>query len=139
MNKDTKGLHLMIDATCRTSESIEDKGLLEFVLNRIVGIAGMKSLLPAHMIEVELDPDKTSGDTDDGGITGVGVLSTSHISIHTWPLTKRFSFDLYSCRTFDSERVFKYLDGILGILDAKVTVVERQTPELETGIVWKRY
>ena len=99
----------------------------------------MKSLLPAHMIEVELDIEKTAGDTDDGGITGVGVLSTSHISIHTWPLTRRFSFDLYSCRTFDPEFVLEYLNDNLGILDAKVTVVERQTPEPKTGVIWKKY
>ena len=38
---------------------------------------------------------------DEGGVTGICVLSTSHCSIHTWPLRPFFVMDVYSCRDFD--------------------------------------
>ena len=138
MNKKTKGLHLIVDAVCHTDLDLNNKTLIEKVLNRIVEIAGMQFLQPTQLIEVKLDPEKVESGDDDGGLTGIGVLTTSHISIHTWPLTNRFSFDMYSCRTFDPDFVIKYLANNLKIVDANVIVVERQSPQQNTGITWNR-
>ena len=42
---------------------------------------------------------------DEGGVTGIGVLSTSHCAVHTWPLRSFFVMDVYSCRDFDVDIV----------------------------------
>ena len=35
------------------------------------------------------------------GYTGVGILSESHITIHTYPEEKKLALDLYSCKNID--------------------------------------
>ena len=35
------------------------------------------------------------------GVTGVGIITTSHIVIHTWDDTKYFQADIYSCKNFN--------------------------------------
>ena len=42
-----------------------------------------------------------------GGITGMCVIAESHLSIHTWPESNYFAFDLFSCRNFDEKKVMK--------------------------------
>ena len=46
---------------------------------------------------------------DEGGISVLACLSTSHIAIHTWPLRCEFHLDIYSCREFDKEAFIKTL------------------------------
>jgi S-adenosylmethionine/arginine decarboxylase-like enzyme len=43
--------------------------------------------------------------TDEGGVTGVAVLSTSHAAIHTWPEESGATFDIHSCREFSDKTV----------------------------------
>jgi len=37
------------------------------------------------------------------GYTGVGILSESHITIHTYPEEKKIALDLYSCKKIDEK------------------------------------
>ncbi len=37
------------------------------------------------------------------GYTGVGILSESHITIHTYPEEKKIALDLYSCKKLDEK------------------------------------
>ena len=51
------------------------------------------------------------------------VLSTSHCSIHTWPLRPFFVMDVYSCRDFDPSAVEGFLRERIGAYDLQVTDV----------------
>lgn len=42
---------------------------------------------------------------DEGGVTAVAVVSTSHIAVHTWPEEGAARIDVDSCREFDPEKV----------------------------------
>jgi S-adenosylmethionine/arginine decarboxylase-like enzyme len=44
------------------------------------------------------------------GVTGIVVLSESHLSIHTTPQTDSFYFDLFSCRDFQADRIRAMLE-----------------------------
>ena len=44
-----------------------------------------------------------------GGCTGVAIITTSHMVLHTWNASKDFQFDLYSCKEFDREIVVDHL------------------------------
>lgn len=81
-------------------------GVHAFLLE-VVELAGMRRLMGPHTCSVELQLAKMSKEPfeDEGGVTGVVVLSTSHAAIHTWPLQGRFVFDMYSCREFDDRRI----------------------------------
>ena len=98
------GWHLTMDCLVESQEAVHhlgDRAFLDMFLCDLVALLKMNVLGGPHMYEVLCDP---LGD-DDGGLTGAVVLSTSHLSIHTWPLRKCFSLDVFSCKEFEEEVV----------------------------------
>ncbi len=98
---------------------------VEKMLRNLVELLGMRLLGDPHMYEVETEIAKLGVEPfeDEGGVTGVCVLSTSHCSIHTWPLRPFFVMDVYSCRDFDSSLVEKHIEGAFGGYDIQITDV----------------
>ena len=47
------------------------------------------------------------------GVSGVTVLSESHISIHTWPERNFASLDIFMCGNCDPQAALDYLKKIL--------------------------
>jgi S-adenosylmethionine/arginine decarboxylase-like enzyme len=73
-----------------------------------------------HLVE-EIDMNVLSGphvatcyDAGNEGITGIALLTTSHVSIHIWDrATKPYAqFDLYSCKEFDPQVVLEILQEL---------------------------
>jgi len=77
----------------------------------------MNIILGPIFKDVELDPSKLTGDVfqDEGGISGICMISTSHISIHCWPLRKEFLADVFSCRPFDTMGAIKVANQFLSV------------------------
>jgi S-adenosylmethionine/arginine decarboxylase-like enzyme len=106
-----------------------DAGLLgnaknvETMLRELIELLGMRMLGEPHLYEVETEIAKLGVEPfeDEGGVTGVCVLSTSHCAIHTWPLRPFFVMDVYSCRDFDAADVEGHLAKHLGAYDLKLT------------------
>jgi S-adenosylmethionine/arginine decarboxylase-like enzyme len=102
-----------------------DAKTVETMLRDLVDVLGMRLLDRPHMYEVELEIQKLGAEPfeDEGGVTGVCVLSTSHCSIHTWPLRPFFVLDVYSCRDFDASKVERHLFERLSAYDLQITDV----------------
>jgi len=102
-----------------------DVATVESMLVDLIDVLGMRVLGEPHMYEVEAEISKLGKEPfeDEGGVTGVCVLSTSHCSIHTWPLRPFFVMDVYSCRDFDPADVERFLIQRLGAYDLQVTDV----------------
>ncbi|GAC1556912.1 MAG: hypothetical protein NVS3B10_17100 [Polyangiales bacterium] len=102
-----------------------DASNVKGMLQGLVELLGMRMLDVAHMYEVETEIAKLGVEPfeDEGGVTGVCVLSTSHCSIHTWPLRPFFVMDVYSCRDFDGRLVEEHLATSLGAYHLQVTDV----------------
>jgi S-adenosylmethionine decarboxylase len=106
-----------------------DAGLLgnaknvETMLRELIDLLGMRMLGEPHLYEVETEIAKLGVEPfeDEGGVTGVCVLSTSHCAIHTWPLRPFFVMDVYSCRDFDPASVEAHLAKHLGAYDVQLT------------------
>ncbi|PLS16036.1 adenosylmethionine decarboxylase [Bacillus sp. M6-12] len=82
---DTKGQHLVIDAYGCQADILNDEGRLKELLIKTVNDVGMEILsVYFHSFTPQ-------------GVTGVIVLSTSHLSIHTWPEHNYAALDLYTC------------------------------------------
>src|SRR5580692_12233488 len=98
---------------------------VESMLRELVELLGMRLLGAPHLYEVETEIAKLGVEPfeDEGGVTGICVLSTSHCSIHTWPLRSFFVMDVYSCRDFDPALVEQHLATSLGAYDVQVTDV----------------
>jgi S-adenosylmethionine/arginine decarboxylase-like enzyme len=96
--------------------------LLEMVEDMIKSI-GMRPLEQPLIVDVPLAIEKLNQEPfeDEGGISILRLLSTSHVALHTWPLRSEFHLDVYSCREFAPEVVYKMLDVYLGITRMKLT------------------
>jgi S-adenosylmethionine decarboxylase len=108
-----------------SAELLGRASTVEAMLRDLIGILGMRILGEPHMYEVETEIAKLGVEPfeDEGGVTGVCVLSTSHCAIHTWPLRPFFVMDVYSCRDFDPSHVQLHLEERLGAYDLQVTDV----------------
>jgi S-adenosylmethionine decarboxylase proenzyme len=59
------------------------------------------------------------------GVTGVLLLSESHISVHTWPERGYAALDLFTCGTGDPARALAVLERALGAARVAVLRVAR--------------
>jgi S-adenosylmethionine decarboxylase len=98
----THGRHVKILGQA-SAERLRDVKGIETLLEGTIRQLGMRLLGEPHMYEVEEEIAKLGVEPfeDEGGVTGVAVLSTSHCAIHTWPLRGFFVMDVYSCRDFE--------------------------------------
>jgi S-adenosylmethionine decarboxylase len=120
----THGRHIKVLGRGSASR-MGDVDTVKTMLVDLIDVLGMRLLDKAHMYEVETEISKLGKEPfeDEGGVTGVCVLSTSHCSIHTWPLRPFFVMDVYSCRDFDTSAVERFLSERLGAYDLQVTDV----------------
>jgi S-adenosylmethionine decarboxylase len=105
------------------------QSLVETMIDRL----GMRLLDKTHMYEVEEEIAKLGVEPfeDEGGVTGVGVLSTSHCAIHTWPLRAHFVMDVYSCRDFEVVDAVRAIEEIVGAYAMRVTDLTYSLEPLE--------
>ena len=78
------GTHLIIDLF--GARRLDDLKHIERTLKRCVEVAGA-TLLHIHLHHF----------TPNGGVSGVAVLSESHISIHSWPEANYAALDVFMC------------------------------------------
>jgi len=78
------GTHLIIDLFGATR--LDDLKHIKETLKRCVDVAGA-TLLHIHLHHF----------TPNGGVSGVAVLSESHISIHSWPEVGYAALDVFMC------------------------------------------
>lgn len=90
------GLHLLVDFY--EAEHLQDQALIERALRDAAKTCGA-TVLSLHLHS--FGPDS--------GITGVAVLSESHISIHTWPETGYIALDIFMCGTCDPRQAVPVL------------------------------
>ena len=64
-------------------------------------------------------------DNDQGGVSAITVWLESHASLHSWPLDKYISIDLFSCKIFDYEPVIDYTTEFMKIKSAEIIVIDR--------------
>jgi S-adenosylmethionine/arginine decarboxylase-like enzyme len=89
---------------------------LERIVRTVADQAGMR-VIRLVTSNIESDLRKLNQDVfeDEGGISIQALISTSHITLHTWPARSAFMFDLVSCKPFDQIGVHRYLVGALAV------------------------
>ena len=108
-----KSLHILADFyDCRgNTEYFNNKASVRDKILRVIRKAGFKIVASRfHKFPDGKIPD-------DGGITGVIIVSESHITIHTWPERKFVNVDVFFCNySSDNSRkargVFKFLKNL---------------------------
>lgn len=109
------GTEWVIDASGCSPEKLADIDQLQLVFDRII------SDLELHVL----------GDINwhqfpsPGGITGLALLSESHLTCHTYPEFGAASFNLYCCRNRSAWPWERMLADFLGATEVKIRVFER--------------
>jgi len=127
------GLHLTVDGYVADPATFT-REKIEGLFAQIIAALDMKPLDKPQVYEVPVDPEvlrrvqQTGKFEDEGGITAIVVISTSHLSIHCWPLQKFFSLDAFSCKDFNADLAFAIVRETLGVSKANVSILQRRKP-----------
>lgn len=106
------GNHLLIDVF--GAQRLDDLKHIERTLKRCVEVAGA-TLLHIHLHHF----------TPNGGVSGVAVLSESHISIHSWPEANYAALDVFMCGESKPELCVEILRKEFGARDVVVKPFKR--------------
>ena len=109
------GTEWVIDASGCDPELLADLERLKLIFDRIVHDLALNVL-------GEISWHKFPGP---GGITGLALLSESHLTCHTYPEFGAASFNLYRCSTRTTWAWERMLRDMLGATEVTVRVFER--------------
>ncbi len=113
------GPHLTIDARGCNRKKITSLSFIYEFLNKFPEAIDMEKMSLPTVVPWKDDWSKTPG------ISGFVMITTSHVSIHTFPDDDYVFFDIFSCKHFNVERA---KDLILEMFEAKtadVNIVKR--------------
>lgn len=116
------GTEWLIEAFDCKAEKLRELSVLQNIFARIVSDLGLKTLGEPLW-------HKFGGEA---GVTGLLMLTESHLACHTYPEYHTATFNLYCCRTRPEWDWEKNLEKILGADEVKITKIERGNPKLET-------
>ena len=116
----TKTFHIIFDAIDCNKKMIGNEKFVFNLLMDIPKLVDMKILVGPNLVQ-DYDPDNL-------GITGIAIISFSHISIHTFIATGEVFIDIFSCKKFDYKKIKKYLHKKLKIEANKVQTQEIKYP-----------
>jgi S-adenosylmethionine decarboxylase len=120
----TLGTEWLIDASGCDADALADIERLRAVFNRVI------SDLDLHVVG-EIAWAKFDAP---GGVSGLALLSESHLTCHTYPEFRAATFNLYCCRERTAWPWEEMLKQMLNATEVQVHVCERKlepTPLLE--------
>jgi len=119
----TLGTEWLIDASGCDAAALADLDRLREVFNRVIHDLDLNVLgeIQWHRFD------------HPGGVSGLALLSESHLSCHTYPEFRAATFNLYCCRERASWTWETTLKEMLGATDVQVRVFERIIQESVAG------
>lgn len=145
------GRHLILDCQL-TDESIPIVSSVEKMaeyLEKVTEITGMTLVIPPISMKFpfsgetqrlikRLEEEGTNSpiieefkqhikhrDNNQGGVSAITVWLESHASLHSWPLDKYISIDLFSCKMFEHEPIIDFTMDFMKLAEANIIVVDR--------------
>ena len=111
----TLGTEWLIDASGCDAAALADLDRLRAVFDRVIRDLNLNVLgeIAWHQFDYP------------GGISGLALLSESHLSCHTYPEFRAATFNLYCCRNRDSWPWETTLKEMLGATEVNVRVSHR--------------
>ena len=109
------GTEWLVEAFNCDARALREPAVLQDVFAQIIRDLGLKTLgAPAW--------HKFGGE---GGVTGLVMLTESHLVCHTYPEHRTATFNLYCCRTRPEWNWDANLKEMLSASDVKITKIER--------------
>jgi S-adenosylmethionine decarboxylase len=108
------GTEWLIEASGCTVDALRDESLLRTILDRIIRELGLQAIDSVwHTFPGE------------GGVTGMVLLTESHLTCHTYPEHQTATFNLYCCRTRPEWDWYENLSETLGAGEVSITKLDR--------------
>ncbi|HRZ29626.1 MAG TPA: adenosylmethionine decarboxylase [Candidatus Paceibacterota bacterium] len=114
------GKHLLLEVITKDGKDLASVAKMKKFFNLI--IKKVKFTVVFKPIFYKFKPRKKG---EISGITGMCVVSESHISIHTWPECNYFAFDIFSCSEFDENKVIDIISDLFDVKEIYSQIVER--------------
>lgn len=120
------GVHLTVDGTTQNVHLFNTESITS-LFEELVAALDMQIIHGPVFKEVEVEPEKLTGDVfvDEGGTSAYCMISTSHMSIHCWPLRKQFMMDVFSCKDFDIDTALDLIKNKLAVENSRVMIIDR--------------
>lgn len=112
-------MHLLIDGYGADPERLWDQSFLRDFLDEYPVRLGMTKITAPKVVRYDAPVEA------DSGITGFVVIAESHISVHTFPHRRYVNIDIFSCKSFDSEKALREVQEIFGLQRVKSWLVDR--------------
>lgn len=116
------GTEWLIDASGCSPEALRDAETLRRVFSSI--IAELDLQVVGEQIWHQFPPP--------GGVTGLALLTESHLACHTYPEFRTATFNLYCCRERPAWPWAERLKEMLGARSVNVRVCHRVVPDEES-------
>ncbi|MDQ6653461.1 MAG: adenosylmethionine decarboxylase [Acidobacteriota bacterium] len=118
------GTEWIVDANGCRPDALRDLALLKAVFKRVV--TELQLQVVDEILWHQFPPP--------GGLTGMALLSESHLTCHTYPEYGLATINLYCCRSRPEWPWAQFLRDFLGAQDVSVRAVERHAaiPDLPT-------
>jgi S-adenosylmethionine decarboxylase len=110
-----EGVEWLVDAHACDPAALRDAGRLEAVFLACVEELGLHPLEPARFHRFP----------GPGGVTGMLMLSESHLTCHSFPESAYAAFNLYCCRPRPDWPWAERLQALLGAAEVKVRRLDR--------------
>lgn len=129
------GTHLIVDGYVKDNAVFTEEKFTH-LFEILADTLQMKIIKGPDFVSVPTDPEilervtKTGNFEDSGGTTGFCIVSTSHMSIHCWPLENFFSLDVFSCKKYDAEKAIAVISRELNISAVRTHTIDRRRPDL---------
>lgn len=114
------GPHLTFDGYDADPARLNDMQVVFDFLLKLPAIIGMQRLTQPYVMSYD-GADRSN----DYGVTGIVIIATSHISIHTYPYDKTFFLDIFSCKQFDQEKALAFIRQTFNAKKEEVELVVR--------------
>ena len=115
-----KQIHLIIDGYKCNHKRLNDISYWYKLLNEI-----LPKMLNMQTLGYPIIYNYKNNDPKLDGLTGFQIITTSHISFHTWIKEGTLKMDIFSCVYFDVNKIKDFLEKELDIKLLIFKIIER--------------
>lgn len=108
--------HMLITGLIKTPITLVEDGK-KFLVD-LVNLIGMVPVTDPQAVYVD--------ELGNEGLTGSINLATSHIAFHIWDKTGLLMMDVYSCKSFDSEKIIDFIENLLTLDTYSYKIIDRE-------------
>ncbi|MCH8309531.1 MAG: S-adenosylmethionine decarboxylase [Chloroflexi bacterium] len=112
-------MHLIIDGYGGDAETLQNTELIYNFLDTLPDRIGMTKMIPPQVYTYHGEKSQ------DWGVSGFVLIAESHISVHTFPDRQHVNIDVFSCKSFDTDKCVKIVESCFGLARAETNILER--------------